>query len=108
MGRISSIHRMDDQQRAVVDRCIREHRYTGLSDIAATLADQGITIPRSNLHRHLSALREKDALVASPDEGTIVTIVERGTGEVRVLKTTASGQAIAAMIEKLQSNAPFC
>lgn len=70
--------------------------------MVAALADQGINIHRSTLHRYVADLRESDALCALPDEGTIVTIVERGTGQVNVVKTAATGQAVASLIEKIR------
>lgn len=100
MGRLSLGRRLEAETRGIVDRCIRANQYQDLLGIVAELAGQGITIPRSTLHRYVTALREADALCALPDEGTIVTIVERGTGQVRVVKTAATGLAVAALIEK--------
>ena len=52
-------------------------------------------------------LREKDATLATPEEGTIVTIVERGSGEVRLVKTAASAEAIATLIMTFRPNQPI-
>lgn len=101
MGRLSVVHRLEATTRAIVDRCIRSNQYQDVAGMMGELAAQGINIHRSTLHRYVAALRESDALCALPDEGTIVTIVERGTGQVRVVKTAATGQAVSALIEKI-------
>jgi arginine repressor len=106
MGRPTKIEQGPDQERIAIDRSIREHRYIGLDDIVADLTEQGITVTRSALHRYLVKLREKDSTLATPEEGTIVTIVERGTGDVRTVKSSASGAAIQEMILKLNPPEP--
>lgn len=75
MGRNTKIEQGPEHERIAIDRCIREHRYLGLDDMALDLAAQGIKVNRSSLHRYMLKLREKDATLATPDEGTIVTIV---------------------------------
>jgi len=80
---------------------------------------QGLQIQRSGSapdrsggtrHRHVEigaaslrgqVSRARFFFCAGPEDGTIVTIVERGTGSVRVLKTAATGQAVAALIAGL-------
>ena len=58
-------------------------------------------------NRYRLKLREKDATLATPEEGTIVTIVERGSGEVRLVKTAASAEAIATLIMTFRPNQPI-
>lgn len=84
MGRLLKIELLPEAERIAIDRSIREHRYMLLDEIVADLAAQGIVVGRSSLHRYVVKLREKDATLATPEEGTIVTIVERGSGEVTV------------------------
>lgn len=99
MGNHFSISRLPAEQQALVNKSIRSNRYRDLDIIMDELSDLGVGgFSRSALHRYLCVLREKDALCAQPEDGTIVTIVERGTGEVRVVKTSASGEAVAALI----------
>ena len=101
MGRLGTVRQLTQEQQSTIDRCIRAHRYLDLDAIVMTLKDMEVTLARSTLHRYVSQLRRKDSLCALPDEGTIVTLVERGTGEVRIVKTAASAVALAAMIEAL-------
>ncbi|MCD2164689.1 hypothetical protein [Comamonas koreensis] len=81
-----------------VNRIIREHRYVNLSKIQEQLAKDGLDVKRSTLHRYVVALKKRDALLARPEEDTIVTIVERSSGEVRVVKTAITAEAVAALI----------
>ncbi len=103
MGRRHTVSSLPaDKQTAVLD-CIRAYRYLTLDGMLAELEKHGLAgiISRSALHRFLPELDKRDALRANPDEGTIITIVERGTGEVRTVKSSASGAAIEEMIVKL-------
>ncbi len=102
MGRRSSIEKLSPEVRTAVIDCIRAHRHFTLDEIIFTLEERGFTeVSRSSLHRFLPSLDKKDALCANPDEGTIVTIVERGSGEVRTVKSSASGLAIDELIKKI-------
>ncbi|MBD3893910.1 hypothetical protein [Hydrogenophaga sp.] len=62
---------------------------------------------RSSLHWYVFALKEKDVNLASPEQGTIVTIVERSTGEVRLVKSAASAESIATLIMSFRPNQPI-
>ncbi len=81
-----------------VNRIIREHRYVNLAQVQDQLEKDGLSVKKSTLHRYVVQLRERDALCARPEEDTIVTIVERSTGEVRVVKTAISAEAVAALL----------
>lgn len=103
MARSSNISNLPTEDQARVDECIRAHRYANLDFIMVATREMGLTgFSRSALARYVNSLKERDSLHANPVEGTIVTIVERGTGEVRVVKTSASGLAIAALIAKVK------
>ena len=99
MNRISTIKRLDLASRTIVDRVIRSHNYLDVNKIVEELQADGIKVPRSTLHRYLVGLRERDALCAQPMEDTVVTIVERSTGLVRVIKTSATAEALVTLIE---------
>jgi hypothetical protein len=107
MGRNTKIERGPEHERMAIDRCIREHRYMGLDDMVFDLAAQGITVNRSSLHRYMLKLRDRDSTLAAPEEGTIVTIIERSTGEVRLVKSAASAEAIATLIMTFRPNRPI-
>ena len=101
MGRHSNIASLALNQQTQVDQCIRAHRYRNLDFIMEEVETLGISgFSRSALHRYLLKLEKDDALHADPEQSTIVTIIERVTGEIRVVKTSASGFAIAALIAK--------
>lgn len=99
MGRISTIQRLDIASRMLVDRVIRAHSYVNVDKIVEELETQCIPLARSSLHRYLVGLRERDALSAQPQEDTVITIVERSTGVVRVIKTAATADALVSLIE---------
>jgi hypothetical protein len=104
MARTFKIDDLDLAQQMQVDQCIRIYRYMHLDRILHMIQELKIEgVSRSALHRYLLKLKAKDQLHAQPDEGTIITIVERGTGEVRIVKSTASGLAIASLIEKMKA-----
>ena len=108
MGRISNINRLPGDQQAIVDSCIRQCRYQDLDFILKEVKRLGVPhVSRAGLYRYLVQLKEADSLLADPSQGTIVTIVERSTGEVRVLKTSASAIAIVSMIAKISEPVEF-
>jgi hypothetical protein len=107
MSRPTKIEQGPEHIRIAIDRCIREHRYMGIDDMHTDLAAQGVSVTRSSLHRYMLKLRDKDATLATPEEGTIVTIVERATGEVRLVKSVASADAIATLIMTFRPNRPI-
>lgn len=59
-------------------------------------------ISRSALGRYVPTLKQGDSLKASPEEDTVITVVERRTGEVRVIRISAPADLVAAQIEKLR------
>ncbi len=103
MGRLTAFHylSLEDQER--VNKCIRIHQYSNLDWMMSDLKECGVTgFSRGALHRQVLRLKEADALCANPNEGTVVTIIERGSGSVRIIKTSASGLAVATILEKNQ------
>jgi len=107
MGRHHSINLLPIEQHEKVNQCIRSHRYMNIDAILADIQKLGINqLSRSALGRYVPHLRAQDELRVAPGENTIVTIVERGTGEVRVVKTTASAASIAAQIAKIIGSEP--
>ncbi len=102
MGKNSNIDKLEIPLQMQVNDCIRAHRYIQIDVILTALKELGFEgIHRSNLHCYIVKLKAQDALTANPNEGTVITIVERATGEVRVIKSSASAVAIAAMIAKI-------
>ena len=102
MGKNSNINKLEIPLQMQVNDCIRAHRYIQIDEILIAIKELGIDgMNRSSLHRHIVKLKARDSLNAQPSEGTIITIVERTTGEVRVIKTSASGVAITSLIAKI-------
>ena len=99
MGRNSAVKKLDLASRSIIDGVIRSHGYLDVDKIVEELGAQGIDLARSTLHRYLVGLRERDSLCAQPLEDTVITIVERSTGVVRVIKTAATADALVALIE---------
>ena len=77
---------------------IRTSSYIDLDKVLAKLRESGIALSRSALYRYASKLRARDAMTATPQERTIVTIVERPSGLVQVVKTSLPGEKVAALI----------
>jgi len=102
MGRQFVIECLSPAEQIQVDQCIRLHGYRHIDQIMESVLLLKIPkLSRSALGRYTKRLREKEEMCAQPNEETIITIVERGTGEVRMIKSCASGQVLAAMIEKI-------
>ena len=101
MGRRSSIDKIPAESQTTVIEFIRAHRHWTLTELTDGLLDLGIVdISRSALHRYLEKLYVSDSLQATQEEGTIVTIMERATGEVRVVKCSASAQLVADLVAR--------
>lgn len=102
MARKFNIERLPPELYSEVVNCIRAHRHMTIEDIVLAVNKGGlIHTSRSSLHRFLAKLDAKDAICASQEELTIITIVERKTGVVRTVKSSASGLAIELMISQI-------
>lgn len=98
MGRFYAVNYLTPSQHAAVDACIRRRRFCGLEAILAELAESGIKLSKSGLHRYMLDMRAKDSLHTGSIDNTIVTIVERDSGTTKTLSTGATAAAIVAMI----------
>lgn len=102
MGRIEAVKYMVPEQMAMVDACIRKHYYSKFTEAAEALSKQGIEISRSALHRRAQKLRAIDAAHTATPHDTIVIVMERSTGGVTSVATSASRDAVLAAIERLR------
>lgn len=103
MGKHHSIDCLPPAQLEQVKECIRSHRYMLLDRMLSDLRAQGVDgISRSALGRYVPRLKAEDSLRVSSNEDTIVTIVERSTGVVHIVKTSASASTVAARIAKIR------
>ena len=107
MGRLSEIDKLPEEHRCIAEACIRQHRYGQIDKVVEILAEQGISVARSSVHRHGRKLSECDMMCASPEEGTVVTIVERQSGAVRVVNTQANAEAVATLIATFKFPEPI-
>ena len=104
MGRQNSIEMLQPEQFELAKQCIRSHRYMILDAILADMRELGIQgVSRSTLGRYVPTLKAQDEMKAAPGEETVITIVERSSGEVRVIRTGVSAASVAAQIMKLQA-----
>lgn len=101
MGRISTFKYLTPEQHAKADALIRKHRYAQIDVVHEALTEMGVSISRSAVGRYIQKLRLSDGLVMDYKDATVVTIVERSTGNVFVLKTPVMGAELAAHIESL-------
>lgn len=98
MSKASNVAYLKPEQRAIVDACIRRHLYVNTAAMVAELAGRDIKLSKSGLNRYASKLRAGEALHAGTSNATIVIIVERGTGSVTSLTTSASQDVVAALV----------
>lgn len=99
MGRFYAVNYLSPEQHCAVDACIRRHRFCGIETILAELAQSGIKLSKSGLHRYMQDMRSKDSLHTGTTDNTIIIIVERDSGTTKTLSTGATAAAIVAMIE---------
>lgn len=104
MGRASNVAYLKPEQRAIVDGCIRRHLYVNTAAMLLELADHGIKLSKSGLNRYALKLRGGDALHAGTPDATVVIIVERVTGSVTSLTTSASRDVVAGLVAGLAGN----
>lgn len=106
MSNTPSVLRLTPAQHARVGDVIRYHRYAQLDVILGRLTEEGISISRSALHRHLVRLRARDGLDAGSGARTIVVIVDLQTGSVRNLRTSATAEVVGAAVAALAPEQP--
>lgn len=90
-------------QRATVDACVRRNLYVNTLAMVVELTGKGITLSKSSLNRYAAKLRKRDALYAGTTEGTLVIIIERATGAVTSLMTSASRETVANFVTNLSA-----
>lgn len=102
MSKPHSIDLLSPPEHEIVVRSIRAHRYAQVNLIAEDIKAAGIEkISRSAIGRYVARVRARDEQTAQPDQNTIVTVVQRSTGTVQVIKTSASAETVMAQIAKI-------
>jgi len=108
MGRRSVFDMLHTARRAQALAIVQANRHASLSELKAILADEmGLKISRSAIHRNLRKTDASGQTMARPDESTVVTIVGRSTGEVRIVKTTLAGAVVEELIRQSVPAAEF-
>ena len=101
MSRASNVAYLKPEQRAIVDGCIRSHLYVNTAAMVLELAGRGIQLSKSGLNRYALKLKEGDARHTGTADATVVIIVERETGSVTSLTTSASRDVVAGLVAGL-------
>lgn len=103
MARATALGEYSQEQQLRAIALMRANRHRTLDEIVEELKTlDGMTISRSSVHRTLRKLNARDQLLANDQEQVIVTIVDRGTGEVRVIKTPVLAEMIESMIRSAE------
>ncbi|ART47586.1 MULTISPECIES: DUF3486 family protein [Acidovorax] len=104
MGRKSAFKSLEPEKQAKALALMRAHRHKSIDDIRAALIDsEDLDISRSAVHRMLSKLNARDQMLASAEEHTVVTVVDRITGEVVVIKTAVPASLIESLIRQAEA-----
>ena len=101
MGRLHFIEYLSSEQRAALDACIIEHRYSHLERIKGALSRQGIQIGRSTLHRHVQLLKARKGEMHVPFNQTLVTVMDRASGKFAVKVVNASAASVEEALSKI-------
>ena len=106
MGRTSTIIRLSPEENALTDALIRRFRYSQIDVVREELQQSGIKISRSALGRYMKKLGERDGFLMDDRDATVVTIMERSTGHVIVVKSPVRPDALLAHIQALSPADP--
>lgn len=102
MGRLTSIQKLPPEIRAKVDALLNAHPHFTLNQLMELLSENDLNVcSRSALSRYLTAECGRRSMLPLREDETVITIIERKTGEVRVLKTPVSAALVAAAVDKL-------
>lgn len=101
MGRNSNIQQLSVEDNLAVDACIRKRRFITVDAILEELVESGINISRAGLHRYMQKLKKRDSLNFGSPNDTVIVVMQRSTGAVFNLTTTASVEVVVAMIEAM-------
>lgn len=101
MTRRSFMDALPANQKAKAIAVLRANRHQSLDWITAALSEQvGVETSRSAVHRALAKLNAYDRRSAATGEGTVVTIVERATGEIRLVTTGLPASTVEGLIRQ--------
>lgn len=99
MSRIPAVLKLTPVQHATVDAVLRKWRFSDLDGMVAELAEAGITISRSALHRYAAKLRKSKSVPPAYAPASIVVVIDAQSGATITVPSHATPEAIAALIE---------
>lgn len=91
---------MSEEDRSLIDRVIRSHEYSKAPAVRRALGEQGIDIPLWTLYRRIAQLKEQDA-AAPRASGTVVQIIDRKMGTLKVIETLVAASSVENAIQRL-------
>lgn len=98
MGKPSFAQRRPLAERHLIDEVVRDNQFYNVDRCLDELKAHGISTTRSALARYMKRQRDKSQMLPKGDSPTIVTLVDRVSGEARHLRTDLSIDEIEAMI----------
>jgi len=106
MNPIPRMRNLTPEQHAAADALIRAYRYAQLETVKLELERDGVKVSsRSALYRYAKQLRQRDQLTMAEADATVVTIVQRDTGQVTLLTTPLSAETIANLVAESVASA---
>lgn len=103
MGRKTAFELLTPDLHAKALAHLRANPHRSLDELQVALLEDGIDISRSALHRAAIKVKANDKLMATAEDQTVITIVDRVSGEVRVIKTHLPASVVDALIHQAAS-----
>lgn len=103
MGRNSSVVLLEPEQQARVDALLRRYRYVRIDQANGELAESGIVLSRSSLHRYAQRLRLMDRVPVIGKGPIVVMILDQRSDVSTVVRTSVAASAVVSAIAALES-----
>lgn len=101
MGRHSTIRSLSPEMLMRAEALIREFDYIHLEQVLHIMRAEGINTSRSALNRYAMKLKQQDGLFAGSPDRTVVVLLDRITGNVTTLSTSATSEVVTQTISNL-------
>jgi len=106
MSRNSSVVLLEPEQQARVDALLRRYRYVRIDQANSELAETGILLSRSALHRYAQRLRSMDRVPVIGKGPIVVMILDQRSDVSTVVRTSVAASAVVSAISALESPNP--
>lgn len=103
MGRKSAFESLEPEKQAKALALVRAHRHKSIDDVRALMEAEGIDMARSSLHRAMTKINARDQLLVRAEEQSVITVVDRISGEVRVIKACIPGDLVETLIRQAEA-----